>query len=657
MTDPWWKGAAVYQIYPRSFADANGDGVGDLRGITAHLDHVASLGVDAIWISPFYTSPMRDFGYDVADYCDVDPTFGTLADFDALVARAHALGLKVITDQVWSHTSDQHAWFRQSRQRRDGDRHDWYVWADAKQDGSPPNNWQSVFGGPAWTWDARRQQYYLHTFLREQPQLNVRNPAVQEALLAVGRFWLERGVDGFRLDAINHAMGSAALTDNPPAPPSNRPRTRSFDFQLKQHSQDQPDMLPFVERIRALTDEYPDRFTVAEIGGEESDWVRKDYTAPRRLDTAYGFDFLYAEQLTPALVRAALAQWPGAAGEGWPSWAFENHDAPRAVSRWALPEHRDAFARAKMVLLAGLRGNIFLYQGEELGLTQVAVPFELLQDPEAIANWPLTLSRDGARTPMPWQAEGAGHGFTAGTPWLPFGADHGALAVDAQEADAGSLLHWTRRLLALRRAHAALRVGTIAFVDLGPGVVAFERASGDERLLCVVNLTPEPRALALPDGVTLVASGVSGASFEGYGALLALRAPAEAAAGPAPGWGDEEAPVASSTTAPADAGAQLGDAPASRMPPATGLRPTPEHAGGEGRETSSTTAPADAGAELGGVSASRVPLATGLRRSPGWSELGGRSSPLAQNVVDADPTAGTGADATADATALAAPRA
>ncbi|MBW6527659.1 alpha-glucosidase family protein [Sphingomonas sp. RHCKR7] len=630
MTEPWWKGAAVYQIYPRSFADANGDGVGDLRGITAHLDHVASLGVDAIWISPFYTSPMRDFGYDVADYCDVDPTFGTLADFDALVARAHDLGLKVITDQVWSHTSDQHAWFRQSRQRRDGDKHDWYVWADAKADGAPPNNWQSVFGGPAWTWDARRQQYYLHTFLREQPQLNVRNAAVQEALLAVGRFWLERGVDGFRLDAINHAMGSAALTDNPPAPPSNKPRTRSFDFQIKQHSQDQPDMLPFVERIRALTDEYADRFTVAEIGGEESDWVRKDYTAPRRLDTAYGFDFLYADQLTPALVRAALAQWPGAADEGWPSWAFENHDAPRAVSRWALPEHRDAFARAKMVLLAGLRGNIFLYQGEELGLTQVAVPFELLQDPEAIANWPLTLSRDGARTPMPWHAGRPGHGFTAGTPWLPFGADHGAMAVDAQEADTGSLLHWTRRLLALRRAHAALRVGTIAFVDLAPGVVAFERVAGDERLLCAVNLTPEPRELALPDGVTLVASGVSGARFEGYGAMLALCTPAKA-------------------------GGQLEEVGASRVPPAPGPRPSPGHAGGERRVTSPIGAPAEAGAQPGDASASHVRSATGARRSSGWTGEGERSSQLAE--ADLDTPAASIAGATPTTTPRATPRA
>lgn len=521
MTHPWWRGAAVYQIYPRSFADANGDGVGDLRGITAHLDHVASLGVDAIWISPFYTSPMADFGYDVSDYCDIDPVFGTLADFDRLVARAHELGLRVVTDQVWSHTSDRHDWFRQSRIARDGDKADWYVWADPKADGTPPNNWQSVFGGPAWTWDARRRQYYLHTFLKEQPQLNVRNPAVQDALLAVGRFWLDRGVDGFRFDAINHAMGAADLRDNPPAPPSDRLRTRPFDYQAKTHSQDQPEMLPFVERVRALTDAYPGRFSVAEIGGDDSDRVRKAYTRPGRLDTAYGFDFLYADRLTPELVRSAVARWPGADGEGWPSWAFENHDAPRAVSRWAPPDHRDAFARARMLLLAALRGNVFLYQGEELALTQVAVPFEKLRDPEAIANWPLTLGRDGARTPMPWTAHAPGYGFTSGEPWLPFGHDHAALAVSVQEEDAASPLHWTRAVLAMRRAQPALRLGSLRFVDAPDGMIAFERAHDGTRLRCVVNLGAAPGEVAMADAEPLLAHGVDGGRFAGYGAVIA----------------------------------------------------------------------------------------------------------------------------------------
>ncbi|HEY7004942.1 MAG TPA: alpha-amylase family glycosyl hydrolase, partial [Sphingomicrobium sp.] len=260
--EPWWRGAAIYQIYPRSFVDSDGSGIGDLPGITQRLDYVASLGVDGIWLSPFFTSPMRDFGYDVADYRDVDPVFGTLADFDSLVGRAHALNLKVIIDQVYSHSSDQHAWFQESRSSRDNAKSDWYVWADAKPDGSPPNNWQSVFGGPAWQWDARRGQYYLHNFLAEQPDLNLHNPAVQDALLDVARFWLDRGVDGFRIDAINFAMHDPDLRDNPPAPNGGK-RTRSFDFQQHLYNQSHPDIVKFLERLRSVTDSYKDRFTLA----------------------------------------------------------------------------------------------------------------------------------------------------------------------------------------------------------------------------------------------------------------------------------------------------------------------------------------------------------------------------------------------------------
>ena len=524
-TTPWWKGAAIYQIYPRSFADSNGDGIGDLNGITAHLDHVATLGVDAVWLSPFFTSPMKDFGYDVADYRDVDPIFGTLADFDALIARAHALGLRVIIDQVYSHTSNEHPWFQQSRASRSGDKADWYVWADAKPDGSPPSNWQSVFGGPAWTWDARRQQYYMHNFLKEQPQLNGHNPAVQQALLDTARFWLNRGVDGFRLDAINFAMHDPALTDNPPAPATNRARTRPFDFQVKLHNQGHADIPPFLERIRALLDEYGAGFTVAEVGGEDSDREMKLFTTGgTRLDSAYGFDFLYAERLTPALVADAVARWPDAPGIGWPSWAFENHDAPRALSRWTTPEHAPAFARMKMLLLACLRGNIFLYQGEELGLTQVDIPFDALLDPEAIANWPMTLSRDGARTPMPWIGTAPDLGFGSETPWLPFGGDHGALAADRQRADPDSLLHWTRRVLAVRNAHPALRQGDIRILHSDDAVLAFERRDAGERLLCVFNLGDAardwPPRLAQTGTVLLSANDASPSALPPFSGLV-----------------------------------------------------------------------------------------------------------------------------------------
>lgn len=499
-SDPWWKGAVIYQIYPRSFMDSNGDGIGDLPGITARLDHVASLGVDGIWLSPFFTSPMRDFGYDIADYRGVDALFGTLADFDALCARAHALGLKVIIDQVYSHTSDQHAWFAESRTSRSGARADWYVWHDAKPDGSPPSNWQSVFGGAAWTWDARRGQYYLHNFLSTQPDLNVHNPAVQDALLEVTRFWLDRGVDGFRLDAINFAMHDPALTDNPPRPEGEGRRTRPFDFQLHLHNQSHPGIATFIERLRGVIDGYPgDRFTVAEVGGDEADAEMKAFTAgERRLNSAYGFDFLYAETLTAALVREVIAGWPGAAGEGWPSWAFSNHDAPRVISRWAAPEHGDAMARLCLLLLFCLRGNIFLWQGEELGLPQAEVPFERLQDPEAIANWPQTLGRDGARTPMPWVHNDAWGGFSRSKPWLPLGADNLARAVDVQEADAGSLLHLTRQLIALRAASTALRSGAARVVSTDADLLVIERRSADEQLLCAFNFADVPCAWAPP---------------------------------------------------------------------------------------------------------------------------------------------------------------
>ena len=340
--------------------------------------------------------------------CDVDPIFGTLADFDALVARAHALGLKVVIDQVYAHTSDQHAWFVESRASRSNPRADWYVWADPKADGTPPNNWQSVFGGPAWTWDARRGQYYLHNFLSAQPHLNVHNPAVQQQLLDTARFWLDRGVDGFRLDAINFAMHDPALTDNPPAPDDGSARTRPFDFQLHRYNQSHADIPLFLERIRALLDSYGDRFTVAEIGGAEADAEMKLFTAgERRLNTRLRLRFSLRAEADAGAGAGVARTLAGGAGFGWPSWAFSNHDAPRAISRWADPAHAATYARMAMLLLVALRGNIFLYQGDELGLTQVEIGYDDLRDPEAIANWPLTLSRDGARTPMPWMADAA----------------------------------------------------------------------------------------------------------------------------------------------------------------------------------------------------------------------------------------------------------
>lgn len=512
---PWWLGAVIYQIYPRSFKDSNGDGVGDLRGVVDGLDYVASLGVDGVWLSPFFTSPMRDFGYDVADYCDVDPLFGTLADFDALVAKAHSLGLKIIIDQVYSHTSDKHAWFSESRRSQANPKSDWYVWADPKADGSPPNNWQSVFGGPAWTWDGRRGQYYFHNFLESQPDLNLHNPAVQDAALNVARFWLDRGVDGFRLDALNFAMHDPLLRDNPPAPRDGRKLTRPFDYQRHAYSMSHPDIVKFVERIGAVLGEYDGRFTVAEVVGANALGEMKAFTAGAdRLNSAYNFDFLYASRFSPAAVEKSLSSW--SESDGWPSWAFSNHDAPRAVSRWADPADRDDAARVFATLLIALRGNIFVYQGEELALPQADVPFESLQDPEAIANWPNTLGRDGARTPLPWLAKAPNAGFSPARPWLPVDPRHAALAIDRQDLDANSALNFFRALIRLRKSSGALKWGSIKFHHASDGILVIGREHQRETLLCVANVSNAPRAFRTPDVHTnariLISCGLSAAT-------------------------------------------------------------------------------------------------------------------------------------------------
>ena len=519
-TLPWWQGASIYQIYPRSFADTNGDGIGDLPGITEKLDYIASLGVDAIWLSPFFTSPMRDFGYDVANYCDVDPVFGTLAHFEKLIERAHKLKLKVIIDQVYSHSSDQNAWFGESRSDRSNSKADWYVWADAKSDGSPPNNWQSVFGGPAWTWDARRCQYYLHNFLPEQPDLNVHNEAVQDALLNVARFWLDRGVDGFRIDAINFAMHDPQFRDNPVAQSGGK-RSRPFDFQQHLYNQSHPDIVKFIERLRQVTDSYGTRFTLAEVGGDHALGEMQAFThGNSRLNSAYGFDFLYAEKLTPALVAQVVDDWPENAG--WPTWAFENHDAPRAISRWIGEAHRDTFARTKMLLLCSMRGSIILYQGEELGLPQVDVPFERLQDPEAIANWPHTLSRDGARTPMPWRADEPNLGFSPEEPWLPCGETHAKLALDGQESDPNSILHFTRQCLKMRRELEALRRGSIKILEAGERLLVFDRWQGGERLRCAFNLSEGDISYRSADNPLITSGRVSSDTLGSYSAVVEL---------------------------------------------------------------------------------------------------------------------------------------
>ncbi len=486
---PWWRGATIYQVYPRSFLDSNGDGIGDLQGICKKLDYIKSLGVDGIWISPFFKSPQDDFGYDVSDHIDVDPIFGSLDDFDRLLSEAHELGLKIVIDQVYSHTSDRHAWFEECRSSTENDKADWYVWADAKPDGSPPNNWLSVFGGPAWTWDARRRQYYLHNYLPTQPDLNLHNPAVQDALLGVARFWLDRGVDGMRLDAINYAIHDEQLRDNPPEPGTGERAARPWLMQIKRYNTNQDEVTAFLERLGTLTHEYGEILTVAEVGGADATAVMREYIhGNKRLSTAYSFDFLNELSVSAANLSRPLAEWSNAANDGWPSWAFSNHDAPRVVSRWGKGDEAGQSARLFGTLLVALRGNVFVYQGEELGLPQADVPFEALQDPEAIAHWPHSLGRDGARTPMPWHSDSSNGGFSDGTPWLPVDPHHKALAVDAQESQPDSTLAFFRHLLQLRQSSPALRAGDLEFIDAPEDVLAFYRTSHQERLVCVFNL-------------------------------------------------------------------------------------------------------------------------------------------------------------------------
>ncbi|MBS0124398.1 alpha-glucosidase [Aestuariicoccus sp. KMU-90] len=502
--DPdWWRGAVIYQIYPRSFQDSNGDGVGDLNGITGRLPHVASLGVDAIWISPFFTSPMKDFGYDVSDYCDVDPMFGSLADFDVLVDTAHQLGLRVMIDLVLSHTSDQHPWFAESRASKDNDRANWYVWADAKPDGTPPNNWLSIFGGSAWQWDARRCQYYLHNFLTSQPDLNFHEPAVQEALLKVVRFWLDRGVDGFRLDTINFYIHDKQLRDNPALAeekrnPISAPAVNPYTWQEHLYDKNQPENLDFLRKLRKIMDEFG-AAAVGEVGDDLYGLdILGEYTSGGdKVQMSYAFELLSPKQPDAAYVADVMALVDEKAPEGWVCWAFSNHDVPRHVSRWNLP---DAAARAYITLMMCLRGSVCLYQGEELGLPEAELHFEDLQDPYGIQFWPEFKGRDGCRTPMVWDRMALNGGFSAGVPWLPVSQDHLPRAVGEQERDPGALLHHYRKTIAFRHSHAALAKGTQSKVQATGSIVHFQRQSDTETIFVAVNLSGEPAQVAMPEG-------------------------------------------------------------------------------------------------------------------------------------------------------------
>src|SRR3954447_22721145 len=492
MTDSllWWQRGIIYQIYPRSFMDSNGDGVGDLPGIVGKLDYLAALGVDAIWLSPIYPSPMADFGYDVADYTGIHPLFGTLADFDMLLAESHVRGLKVMLDFVPNHSSDEHPWFIESRSSRDNPKRDWYIWRDPAPGGGPPNNWLSFFGGGAWQWDAATGQYYLHLFHTKQPDLNWRNPAVQAAMLGALRFWLDRGVDGFRVDVIWLMIKDDQFRDNPPNPEYVAGQ-RPLAALLPLYSADRPEVHDIIGMMRQLLDQYDQRMMVGEI-----------YLPIERLMTYYGvagsgthlpfnFQLVVLPWNARVLDTAITAYEAALPDDGWPNWVLGNHDQHRIATRVGAAQ-----ARVAAMLLLTLRGTPTMYNGDEIGMHDVDVPPELVQDPQELGVPGIGLGRDPERTPMQWDAS-PNAGFTSGTPWLPLADDYERFNVAAESDDPCSMLTLHRRLIALRRANPALEIGSYARVPADGDLLAYIRAAGNQRLLIALNLGSQEQTLDL----------------------------------------------------------------------------------------------------------------------------------------------------------------
>jgi alpha-glucosidase len=497
MTALWWQAGVIYQIYPRSFQDTDDDGIGDLRGIERRLEYLINLGVAAIWISPIYPSPMVDFGYDVADYCDVDPRFGTLADFDDLLTQAHRRGLKVLLDFVPNHTSDQHAWFVESRSSQENQKRNWYIWRDPAADGGPPNNWISDFGGSAWEWDEVTGQYYYHAFLKEQPDLNWRHPAVRAAMYDVMRFWFDRGVDGFRIDVLWHMLKAADFPNNPPNR-AYRPEMGEMHRLIQLHSTDQPEVHRIAAEMRDIADSYDAK------GKGERVLIGEIYLPVDRLMHYYGgerpgvhlplnfqlIDALWdARSLATLITNYEAALPPG----GWPNWVLGNHDRPRVAAR-----HGQAQARVAAVLLLTLRGTPTLYYGDELGLSDVAIEPSEVRDPRELREPGLALGRDPVRTPMPWD-ESENAGFTTAKPWLPLHADWPTRNVARMTEDRRSILALYRRLLALRRDCPALSIGDFVLLNVQDDILAYARRHDSERLIVVLNLGARQHGLQLPD--------------------------------------------------------------------------------------------------------------------------------------------------------------
>jgi alpha-glucosidase len=505
----WWKRAVIYEVYPRSFQDSNGDGVGDLRGILDRLDYLVELGVDAIWIAPIYPSPMADFGYDISDYCGIGPIFGTMADFDTLLEQVHQRGLRLILDFVPNHTSDQHPWFLESRSSRENAKRDWYIWRDE------PNNWTSNFGGSAWEFDEGTGQYYYHSFLKEQPDLNWRDPDVARAMFDVLRFWLQKGVDGFRVDVMWMMIKDDQFRDNPPNP-GFRPGSPSSQRFLPVYNSDRPEVHAIVAAMRNVIDEFSDRVLIGEI-----------YLPVPQLMTYYGknltganlpFNFhLLQCPWSAAAIAEVIGEYNLALPEGaWPNWVLGNHDQPRIASR--IGEHQ---ARVAAMLLFTLPGTLTMYYGDEIGMTNVPIAPEQVQDPAEKNEPGIGQGRDPERTPMCWDQSPLA-GFTTGAPWLPLGENRTNVNVAAEQGDSASILQLYCKLNALRKTHSTLISGKLHEIHVEQNVLRFRR-SGDEEIEVILNMTHE--SIAVPISQAIVLAGThSDREGQTVTGLLTLRA-------------------------------------------------------------------------------------------------------------------------------------
>ena len=512
----WWQRDVIYQIYPRSFQDTNGDGIGDLQGIIQRLDHVVRLGIDAIWISPIYPSPMADFGYDVADYCDVAPIFGSLADFDRLIAEAHSRGLRVILDLVPNHSSNQHPWFLESRSSRDSAKRDWYIWKNPGEEGALPNNWLSHFGGPAWEWDETTKQYYYHSFLKEQPDLNWRNPAVKQAMYEALRFWLNRGVDGFRVDVLWMLIKDDQFRDNP-VNPGYVPGDSSYKRLLPLYTANRPEVHAVIAEMRGVMDAYQDRVLIGEIYLPIKELVTYYGSDLKGAHLPFNFQLIRTPWNAPSIARI-IEEYEAALPQGaWPNWVLGNHDKARIASRIGAEQSRVA-----AMLLLTLRGTPTIYYGEEIGMKDVPIAPEQVEDPAEKNEPGLGLGRDPERTPMPWDGSLLAD-FTSGEPWLPLGADHASVNVAAMRESRESILNLYRHLIELRRNNPALTYGAIEAVGVEGKILRYERHQGDERVAIALNLGHEPAQVSHPAGQVLLSTYLDRAG-ENVDESVSLRA-------------------------------------------------------------------------------------------------------------------------------------